>query len=65
MKKLKALRKERRMTFAELALRAGTSRAMIWRYESGRVSPTIQALTKLAKALDVEVCELIEEGGDV
>lgn len=53
--KLKSLREESGLTQAELALRAGLPQSHISRLESGRHSPSMKTLEKLAAALDVEV----------
>lgn len=43
-----------------LAQMVGTSKAHIWRVESGNVGPSIDMLVRIAIALDVKVKELIE-----
>ena len=40
------------LTQAELARRAGTSQAMVARYETGIASPTVRTLRRLLRAAD-------------
>lgn len=42
-------------TQAQLAKRAGTTQSMIARYESGSVSPTVGALSRIVRACDQEL----------
>lgn len=54
------IRKESKMTQAELSERSGVGRVTISRLESGELKETtIGTLSKLADALDVSVDELI------
>ena len=48
-----------KMTQEELADRAGLSARYLGSIERGKVSPTITVLERLARALDVDACELI------
>lgn len=57
---LKQLRQARGWTQAQLAEKAGFSRAYIARLEIGRHDPPLSALEKLAKALRVTVGKLVE-----
>ena len=56
---LRRLRHARKMTQEELADRAELSPRYIGRIETGVASPTVSVLGRLAKALDVDPCELI------
>lgn len=58
-KRLKALRKERGITQAVLAQRAGVTLSYIGRLEIGRHDPQLSTLMKLAKALKVKLPELL------
>lgn len=60
---LKALRKERGMTQEELANAVNIHRVTIAKYESGKVSPTLESAAKLAKALGVPIERLIKKAG--
>ena len=51
---IKVARDKRRMTQSELALRIGKSTRMIQKYESGEVTPNLEVLGEIAKALGIE-----------
>jgi transcriptional regulator with XRE-family HTH domain len=53
------LRKQRRMTQADLAERAGVSRNTISLIERNKVSPMLVSLASLSKALDIPIEELV------
>ena len=59
--KLKWLRTLNALTQAELADRAGLTTAAVARIERDEAEPRPSTLRKLAKALDVQPRELIEE----
>lgn len=48
-------RREQNMTQEELALRAGTQKSNISRFESGNYNPSLDFLNKLAKGLGKEI----------
>jgi uncharacterized protein len=52
---LAAVRREAHLTQAELARRAGTSQAMVARYETGVASPTVRTLDRLLRAAGREL----------
>lgn len=56
---LKAIRKMRGMTQADLATASSIHRITIARYETGAVEPNIKSAERLAKALGVTVDDLI------
>lgn len=58
---IRALRKKRGLTQAELGARCGINTALICSYERGRTQPKRQALEKLAAALEVSVSRLTAE----
>jgi transcriptional regulator with XRE-family HTH domain len=58
--RLRALRKWRGWTQADLATRAGLHRVFIAQLEGGHKDPSLTTLEKLAKALRVRVSRLIE-----
>jgi transcriptional regulator with XRE-family HTH domain len=60
VKRLRALRAERRLTQEALAARANISRTYLARLELGQQDPTISILEKLAKALRVKPTRLLE-----
>ena len=56
---LKALRLQKGFSVRQLARRAGMSYTFVSNVENGRADPSLSTLRRLAKALDVSVCELI------
>lgn len=44
----------------EFADKAGLSRSAIWKIESGKVSPTLETLEKIASGLEMELVDLID-----
>lgn len=59
MRRLAAIRTERGMTQDELADASGVSRSSIAKYESGKHTPSIDIVMKLAIALDCSLDVLI------
>lgn len=57
---LRRLRNERKLSQEELAFRAKVDRSYISQLETGVYSPSVTMLGKLAKALGVEVGELLK-----
>lgn len=57
--KLAEIRKSKGMTQRKLSYLSGVHRVSIARYETGRVSPTVRVLEKLADALGVPIDEII------
>ncbi len=49
------LRKAKKLTQEDIAVRTGIARSNIARIESGKYMPTIEVLTKLALALDMKL----------
>jgi len=59
--RLRTLRRERRMTLAELAKEASVTQFYILQLETGlRDTPSLPVLRRLAKALGVSAGELLE-----
>lgn len=58
--RIKALREKRKLSQEALAERAGITRGYLARLETGRHEPTLTMLGKLAKALKVEIGELLK-----
>jgi len=49
------LRNKRRLSQKELAERMGTSQSAIARFERGNINPTLEFVSRLAKALDTKL----------
>jgi transcriptional regulator with XRE-family HTH domain len=63
--KLKELRRRRALSLRELQEESGVSYATTWRLESGRASRAHpRTIRKLARALGVDVAELVEASED-
>ena len=64
-KRIRALREERGLTMAELgANRRGVvyfERQYIWKMETGRVAPSLAALSHFARRMDIELAELLAD----
>ena len=58
--KVKFERLKKNLSQEELALEAGLSRNAIWKIETGRVSPTVETLDKIAKALGLDFSTLVD-----
>ncbi len=59
MERLKALREQRGLSRETLAVGADMSPVTLWRYETGKRSPTVDQLEKLAEVMDVEVGDIL------
>ncbi|MES2448767.1 MAG: helix-turn-helix transcriptional regulator [Bacteroidota bacterium] len=58
--RIKDLRKEKGMPQIELAVELNYEKSNMSRLESGRINPRISTLYKVAKALDIELQDLIK-----
>ncbi len=58
--KIKFERMKRNLSQDELAFNAGISRAGLSKIETGKVSPTMDTLEKIAGALGVEFLDLVD-----
>lgn len=58
---LYVMRTKRGLTQSALAKKVGVQNSTISQYESGKRSPNIKMLTKLAKALGCTVNKLVED----
>ena len=58
--KIRDLRKSQGLTCRQVGEMIGTSEAYVRAYEKGRRKPKLQAMMKLASALNVDVSVLIE-----
>jgi transcriptional regulator with XRE-family HTH domain len=60
--RVRELRKERGWSQAELGEKVGTDSQHISRYENGRITPSVDALVRLAGALEVSTDYLVLDG---
>lgn len=63
--KIRQIRKEKEMTQQELAQKIGVKRAVISKYESGSIEPSLTQLQKIADALEVPLANLLLEDNAV
>ena len=61
MENLRRYRNERGLSVRDLAVEAGVHYVSIVRLENGKFDPRLSTLRKLAKALGVTVCDLIDK----
>ena len=63
---IRRVRKAAHVTQEELAKRIGVNRALISKYETGIIEPSVSQLQKIASALGVPMMELLdlEEGAE-
>lgn len=57
-KRVRQLRKEQELTLEVAAQRAGLARSTLSKIENGQMSPTFEAVQKLARGLDISVPQL-------
>lgn len=62
--RIQRLRREKGWTQRELEQRAGIENRNLTRYESDKVRPRVESLTKIAEALEVSVDELTSNEPD-
>ena len=58
--KVRELRTAQGISQRQLALMTGISRSYLWKIETGTADIGIDVLIKVARALETQVCELIE-----
>lgn len=58
--KIKEIREKKGITQLELAEQAGITQVYLSYIENGHKTPTLKTLQKLAKALEVDIGELIQ-----
>ena len=61
MIRLKDILKERNLTLSAFAEQVGISQSNLSNYVNGNISPTLETLDKIAKALNISVTELFKE----
>jgi len=63
--RLREILKEKGFTIAQFAERVGISQSNLSNYMSGKISPTLDTLSKIADALDIEISELFRKEEDI
>lgn len=58
--KVKFERMKKGFSQEELAFEAGISKTSIWKIETGKVSPTVETLAKIADALGIDFVTLTD-----
>lgn len=61
--KVRRLRRERKLTIAELAARVGVTAPTIWSWEKGKTAPRTNKIPALAESLQIAESELILGNG--
>jgi transcriptional regulator with XRE-family HTH domain len=59
-RRLKEVRKMKKLSQEELALRAGLTLSQIARIETARINPTLSTIFRIARTLDIELSELFD-----
>lgn len=60
--RLRALRKRRGLTLAQIAERSSLSRSFISQVESGQAAPSIASIKRICDVLEVSLAELFDDG---
>ncbi len=64
--KIKELRKSEKLNQEEFGKKVGISKNAVWNYENGKREPSLEILTKISKAFDMSLLEiLVDEHGQV
>lgn len=62
--RLREIRAEHGVTLRELSARSGVAKSSLEAMESDRPNPSLQTLRRVAKALNVQIADLIDEEAD-
>jgi transcriptional regulator with XRE-family HTH domain len=60
--RLRSLREGRKLSQGDIEARTGLLRCYVSRVENGHTIPSIETLEKLARALELSLCELLYDG---
>lgn len=60
--KIKKARMDAKMTQTELAEKCGMADSAIRKYESGKVTPKLDTIAKIARAMGLYACDLVDAG---
>ena len=62
---LRQILKERRITIGQLSEISGISQANLSNYMTGKVSPTLDTLNRIAKSLNIDISDLFRKEEDI
>lgn len=63
--RLREILKERQITIAQFSEMSGISQSNISNYMIGKISPTLETLSKIADTLNIEISELFKKKEDI
>lgn len=63
--RLREILKDKNMTIGQLSEISGISQSNLSNYMSGKISPTLDTLNRLAGALDIELVDLFKKKEDI
>lgn len=63
--RLREILKERQITIGQFAEMSGVSQSNLSNYMTGKVSPTLETLNKIANTLNIEITELFKKEEDI
>lgn len=63
--RLREILKERQITIGQFAEMCGMSQSNLSNYMSGKISPTLETLQKIASALEIDITELFKKKEDI
>lgn len=63
--RLREILKERQITIGQFSQICGISQSNLSNYMMGKVSPTLETLEKIAKALDIELADLFQKEEEI
>lgn len=63
--RLREILKERHITIGQFAEMSGVSQSNLSNYMTGKVSPTLETLNRIANTLDIEITELFKKEEDI
>lgn len=63
--RLREILKERHITIGQLSEMSGISQSNLSNYMTGKMSPTLDTLNRIAVALNIEITELFEKEEDI
>lgn len=59
-RRIRSIRLKRQLTLEEVAVLTGQTRSWLSKVENNRITPSLQALARIANALDLKLADLVE-----